>query len=141
MNNDQIRIKELEGNPTLLTQFFKENNCDLNKYINPEAKPVKTLSKWYVIGSTVLFCILCGILYIHPAWPDALLNVFKFCALVVGLLGIFFVYMHFHEVGAAILAFVIFSIIIVVAYHIISPEEATKELKNTSNVVIENKVK
>lgn len=140
MKNDQIKIKDVEGNPTLLTQFFKDNNCDLNKYINPEAKPIKTLSKWYVLIATIVFCILCGILFIHPLWSDILINILKFCALVVGLLCVFFVYMHFHETTAAIFAFVIFTIIIVVAYHIISPEEASIKLKNTTDTYIEQKL-
>lgn len=68
MSNDNIRIKDIEGNAQQITDLCKNLGFDLNSYLNnkPQKKIISSIWLWILIPSFFVLTCLLWIVIVDP---------------------------------------------------------------------------
>lgn len=140
MNNNVIRVRDVEGTPDQLTQFFKDNNCDLGQYLKGEPIIKPKLSLWYIASATFLFVILCAMLFINPNWGETVMRILEILMITSGICVILFFHLTSQDKGG--LRIVALGVIFlgVIALHSVSLDAEGKRAINVIHKFIDKKL-
>jgi len=119
---------EIEGETADIKDIFKDNNFDLNKYLNTNL-PHNTFHVMWLIGSVLLFFVLCCCQYVD-LFENKNLKYILILSLFLSL-GVFTILLHlkFNNIYITGIGIGFGILIICVALGVLTPKEAAKDIK------------
>lgn len=125
----RLKIKDIEGDESDVSNLFQKNGCDLAKYLGAESSQLKIPNKWIGIMGFVFFvlasCIWVDIFNI--IWTKiSILGLFLLCSLIV-------LAVHYNFKNWSLTAIAGFSglIAILMVLNVYTPQEIAKKIEDT----------
>jgi hypothetical protein len=125
----RLKIKDIEGDESDVSNFFQKNGCDLAKYLGAESPQLKIPNKWIGI-MTCIFFVLAACIWVdifNMIWTKiAVLGLFLLCSLIV-----LAVHYNFKNWSLTAIAGLSGLIAILMVLNVYTPQEIAKKIEDT----------
>lgn len=130
----------VKGDAKDIALLFKETGVDLDQFLKKDSNTNRptNVPGWVCIVLFVVFCIICGAIYIIPI-ENIWVNILKFVSVCICVILIFCIYCFCESWSKTGLASILLIVILIIGFQLLSPEKTVELAKDTAIEYIKQK--